>query len=113
MRTIALVMCCGVLALSLTSNAAMSQDRLIGKLSLSAVSDSCPTTLVLADQTVPVNFLMPEARTQAHPPVQNRFRFNFMEPATVAHSVTITGQIANYGAPGCTVAFKGEGLSYD
>lgn len=113
MRTTALLICCGVSALTLTASTAMSQDRLIGKLSLSAISASCPTTLALSDQAVPVNFLMPEAAAQAHPPVQNRFRFNYMEPARVAHSVTITGQIADYAAPGCTVAFKGEGVSYD
>lgn len=113
MRMTTLVMLCGATVLSMTATAAMSQDRLIGKLSLSAVDGSCPATLALADQTVPVNFLIPEAGTQAHPAVQNRFRFNYMEPARKAHNVVITGQIADYGVPGCTVAFKGEGVNVD
>ena len=111
MRTIALAMCCSISALSLTATAAMSQDRLTGKLSLSAVDGSCPATLALADQTVPVDFLLPETRSQTHPAVQNRFRFNYTAPVKVAHNVTITGQIADYGVPGCTIAFKGEAVS--
>ena len=111
MRMITQLVLCGAAALSMTATAAMSQDRLTGKLSLSAVDGNCPATLALADQTVPVNFLLPETRAEAHPEVQNRFRFNYMEPARKAHNVVITGQIADYGVPGCTVAFKGEGVS--
>jgi hypothetical protein len=113
MKMIALATCCGVAALSMTATTAMSDDRLVGTLPLSAVDASCPATLAPAAQTVPVNFQMPETWAQAHPAVQNRFRFNSMEPARKARTVTITGQIADYGVAGCTVAFKGEGVSVD
>jgi hypothetical protein len=111
MKTISLIVLCGLSALSLTAGTAMSQDRLTGKLSLSALGGACPATLALADQAVPVDFVMPDTGGQAHPPVQNRFRFNYLAPAQVAHSVTITGQIADYGVKGCTVAFKGEAVT--
>ena len=112
MKMIALVMCCSASALPLlTVTPAMSQDRLTGKLSLTALTSSCPSTLALADKAAAVDFLLPEAGPQARPAVQNRFRFNYRDPVPVAHSVTITGQIADYAVPGCTVAFKGEGVS--
>ena len=112
MKTIALTMCFGVSALYLSASAAMSQDRLTGQLSVTA-KGNCPSTLAMSEKQIPVNFLLPEGPAQAHPAVQNRFRFDYMTALPVAHSVTITGEIADYAAPGCTLAFKGSGISYD
>lgn len=114
MKTMTLAMCCGLSALALISAApAMSQDRLTGKLSLTALTSNCPSALALADQAAAVDFQLPEAGPVARPAVQNRFRFNYRDPVPAVHSVTITGQIADYAVPGCTVAFKGEGVNVD
>lgn len=112
MKTVALIMCCSVSALYLSASAAMSEDRLIGKLSVTATGN-CPATLALGEQQVPVNFLMPDTTSAAHAPVQNRFRYNYKAPLPVAHNVTIKGEIADYAAPGCTLAFTGTGISYN
>ena len=114
MKTMMLAMCCGFSALPLISvTSAMSQDRLTGKLSLTALSGNCPSTLALADQAAAVDFQLPEAAPVARPAEQNRFRFNYKDPIQAVHNVTITGQIADYAVPGCTVAFKGEGVTVD
>ena len=114
MKKMMLAMCCGFSALPLLSvTSAMSQDRLTGKLSLTALSSNCPSTLALADQAAAVDFQIPEAALTAHPAVRNRFRFNYKDPIQAVHNVTITGQIADYAVPGCTVAFKGEGVTVD
>lgn len=113
MKPIILLVSLGVSVLCLDATSAMSQDRLIGKLSLTPVSGNCPATLAQGGEAVPVNMLLPEAGPQAVHVVQNRFRFNYRDPLPVAHPVTITGQIADYGVTGCTVAFRGQGVSYD
>lgn len=114
MKTMKLTMCCGLSALALISAApAMSQDRVTGTLSLTALTGNCPSTLALADQAAAVDFQLPETGTIARPAVQNRFRFNYGDPVAAVHSVTITGQIADYAVRGCTVAFKGEGMNVD
>lgn len=109
MKSLSRMIGLGVAVLIASAGTAMSGDRLIARLSLTPVAGNCPSSVAGA-AALPVDFTLPEASPHA---VQNRFRFNYRDPLPVAHQVTISGQIADYGTPGCTVAFTGAGVAYD
>lgn len=103
----------GVSLFGLCNSAAMSDDRLVGNVSLSPVSSNCAGAA--AGGAVEVKFVLPEAPSGAAP--GNRFRYNYREApaprAAASAPVTITGEIHDYGVPGCTMSFAGLALRYD
>lgn len=95
--------------LAAMATSALSDDRLSGQVSLTAASGACPTSLVSGDQPLAVHFVLSGAAS-AMQPTTNRFRYNYNLPQAQSGAkpvLKISGEIRDYGVPGCTVSFEG------
>lgn len=93
------------------SVAALSAET-VTQVALTKAGSGCPAGSV-DGAMVAVKLVLPAAAaSDVAPRPVNRFRYNFNVDASASRPV-ITGEIRDFGAPGCTVSFAGLGVSYD
>lgn len=94
------------------SPGAMSAERLPGQVTLVSASSGC-SAAAISEAVVAVKLVLPPApASDASAKPVNRFRYNYQAVATPSRPM-ITGEIHDFGAPGCTVAFAGKGIDID
>lgn len=108
MKTAPMKAVAAVAALHLLVPAAIGSEKLPGQVTLVGASGGC-SAAALDEAVVAVKLLLPRTGESTVRPI-NRFRYNFAEPAA---RPVISGEIRDFGAPGCTVSFLGSGIDQD
>lgn len=110
MKTTLPIVAVSVSLLHVLSTGAMSAEKVPGQLALVSASSGCPAG-AMNDAVVAVKLVLPPASEASAKPV-NRFRYNYQDAMGPSRPM-ITGEIHDFGAPGCTVAFMGKGVDVD